>query len=386
MIHARPLTFQQALKKNLKRVLTFWAPLSVIFAGLGTLLGFYTLSTYATAIGRPDVMAAALEAKSALVPWLATVIGMLGVYLLILLSTTVLFGLTVSFFNDASSLQPKLVKILLIPVLVGMLALLWQAFEGPVLSSGARLFWMSVWLVLAFVALLFIPTFRVAVDLCATMAAPHDGRSLALRCVFLLGLAVLLLGTVISVVFPASLILHAYDGVETPGEINRLMLISMFAACIALLPVVVFYVSKADLFKRVVLVVTVIMGIGATVISIAPGGPGAIVYSAALVMKARDPVPAHYWLAKTYATEDFDTAIWDNVETLRGHPVVAAFPLLSFGDVLLLCPTRFIKTQRKEWPEKSGYCVLTQNSNAIRMPKKSTPATAAAAAQVEKAQ
>ena len=59
MIHARPLTFQQALKKNLKRVLTYWAPLSVIFAGMGTLLGFYTLSTYATAIGRPDVMAAA---------------------------------------------------------------------------------------------------------------------------------------------------------------------------------------------------------------------------------------------------------------------------------------------------------------------------------------
>jgi hypothetical protein len=68
VITARPLTFQQALKKNLKRVLTFWAPLSVIFTGLGALLGFYTLSSYATAIGRPDVMAAALEAKSALIP------------------------------------------------------------------------------------------------------------------------------------------------------------------------------------------------------------------------------------------------------------------------------------------------------------------------------
>jgi len=45
VITARPLTFQQALKKNLKRVLTFWAPLSVIFTGLGTLLGFYTLSS-----------------------------------------------------------------------------------------------------------------------------------------------------------------------------------------------------------------------------------------------------------------------------------------------------------------------------------------------------
>jgi len=100
------------------------------------LLGFYTLSTYATAIGRPDVMAAAIEAKSALIPWLATVIGMLGVYLLILLSTTVLFGLTVSLFNDITSLQNRLVGLLLLPVLTGILLLLWQIFEGPALSDG----------------------------------------------------------------------------------------------------------------------------------------------------------------------------------------------------------------------------------------------------------
>jgi len=63
---------------------------------------------------------------------------------------------------------------------------------------------------------------------------------------------------------------------------------------------------------------------------------------------------------------------------LRGQPVVSAFPLLSFGDVLLLCPTRLINTPRKEWPEQSAYCVLTQSSNAIRVPKKSQPATATA--------
>jgi len=375
VINARPITFQQALKKNLKRALTFWAPLSVIFTGLGTLLGFYTLSTYATAIGRPDVMAAALEAKSALIPWLATVIGVLAVYILILVSTTVLFGLTVSLFNDVPSLQPKLVSILLLPVWVGIVALLWQIFEGPRLSDGEKLLWVLLLLGLALGSMLARTTFRLAVDTCATMAGPGNAKSWPLRCWFMLMLSLLLVSTVLSAIFPASLILKAYIGEDTPDAITRLMLISMFAACITLLPVVIFYVSRADLFKRLTLVLAAVLGSGGMIISISPGGSAALVYSAAFVMNARDPAESRFLLTKTYATEDFDTRVWGNVETLRGQPVVSAFPLFSFGDVLLLCPTSLIKTQRKEWPEQSAYCALTQSGNAIRVPKKLKPVT-----------
>ncbi|TFF13996.1 hypothetical protein EXW72_06905 [Pseudomonas sp. BCA14] len=374
MPHAAPLTFQQALKKNLKRVLTFWAPLSVIFAGLGTLLGFYTLSTYASAIGRPDLMAAAMEAKSALVPWLATVIGMLGVYLLILLATTVLFGLTVSLFNDFASEQHKLVGVLFVPVLVGIIALLWQIFEGPQLSDWGKLFWTVGWLVVSLLALLLVPVFRVAVDTCATMASPGKPRSWPLRVWFTLMVALLLAATVLSAVFPASLILKAYIGEETPDAINRLMYTSMFAATVTLLPVVVFYVSKADLFKRLILSVLAVIVTGGLVIGISPGSPAAIVYSAAFAMNVRDPVAAHFMLTKTYAKEDFDTQVWGDVETVRGQPVISAFPLFSFGDVLLLCPAGLINKGRKDWPVESAYCVLTQSSNALRMPKKSIPA------------
>ena len=375
MIHARPLTFQQALKKNLKRVLTYWAPLSVIFAGMGTLLGFYTLSTYATAIGRPDVMAAAIEAKSALIPWLATVIGMLGVYLLILLSTTVLFGLTVSLFNDITSLQNRLVGLLLLPVLTGILLLLWQIFEGPALSDGEKLGWTLLWLVVSLGTLLATKTFRVAVDTCATMASPSNANSWSLRCWFMLMVALLLVSTVISAVFPASLVLKAYTGEDTPEAVRQLMFISMFAASVTLTPVVVFYVSKADLFKRLGLCLLAVLITGSMVIGISPGSPATIVYAAARVMDAHTVVEARFLLTKTYAKEDFESAVWGNVETLRGQPVVSAFPLFSFGDVLLLCPTRLINKTLKEWPEHSDYCVLTQSSNAIRTPRKSAPAT-----------
>lgn len=370
------LTFQQTLKKNLKRVLNFWAPLSVIFAGLGTLLGFYTLSTYATAIGRPDLMAAALEAKSALIPWLATVIGMLAAYLFILLSTTVLFGLTVSLFNDASSQQHKLVGILLLPVLAGIVALLWQVFEGPELDDWDRLFWSLGWLAIALPVMLAFRSFRYAVDACATLASPRNPRSWPLRVWFMVMVSLLLTATVISAVFPASLILKAYIGEDTPEAVNRLKYISMFAATVTLLPVVVFYVSKADLFKRLSLGLLAVIVTGLMVIGISPGSPAAIVYAAAQVMNVRDPAPAQFMLTKTYAKEDFDTQVWGTVETVRAQPVVSAFPLFSFGDVLLLCPTSLANKGRKEWPSQSAYCVLTQSSTAIRMPKKAQPATA----------
>jgi len=374
VINARPLTFLQALKKNLKRVLTFWAPLSVIFTGLGALLGFYTLSTYATAIGRADLIAAALEAKSAIFPWLATVIGMLAAYILILLSSTVLFGLTVSLFNDAQALQPKLTGIIFLPVFVGIVALLWQIFKEPELSKFWIVFWTVLWYLLALASMLVRKTFRDAVTTCANQASSGITARWPLIGWFMLMLTLLLVGTVISAVFPASLILKAYIGEDTPAAINRLMVISMFTACAALLPVVIFYVSQADLFKRLVLGLMAVLGIGVMVIAISPGSPAAIVYSAALVMKVRDPVGAFFLLTKTYAKEDFDRKVWGNVETRRGQPVVSAFPLFSFGDALLLCPKSLIDKQRKDWPEQSVYCVLTQSSNAIRMPRRATPA------------
>lgn len=385
MTSATPLTFQQALKKNLKRLLTFWAPLSVILTGLGALLGFYTLSTYATAIGRPDLIAAALEAKSALLPWLATVIGLLAAYMLILLATTVLFGLTVSMFNDAAPLQSTLTAIILVPVVVGILGLLWLIFQEPSLSNGSKGGWTGIWLAFTVCWTLLMSPFRRAVCTCADNAGPPRTASWPLRCWFMLMVVLLLISTVISAIFPALLIIKAYTGEDTPEAVGRLMTLSMFAACIALLPVIIFYFSKADLFNRVVLTLLAIVVIGLAIINMSPGSPGAIVYSAAQLMKVRDPVSANFMLTKTYAAEDFDSKVWGSVEKRRGQPVVSAFPLFSFGDVLLLCPTSLVDKQRKDWPQASVYCVLTQSSNAIRVPKREAPAAAAPTAkQVKK--
>jgi hypothetical protein len=373
----RPLTFQEALKKNVKRIFTYWAPLGVILGGLGTILGFYTISAYTTAIGRPDLMASAIEAKSALVLWLAIIALLVAAYFFVLMTTSVLFGCSVSLFNDSPNLQPDLVKLFLYPVLLGIAALMVAIFKGIELSDPYKLICLVVYGVLTIWALQKSLTFRVAVDLCATTALPGKPKSKAARVFFLVILAFILASTVMSTVLPVSLILKAYSGEDTPEAVTKLMLISIVTASMTLIPVVVFYYSKTDLFKRVSQCLAAALVILVIIIGASPGGPLIIVYSAASLMNVRDQAAAKFLLTENYAKEDLNTEIWGSVETLRKHPLVSAFTLFSFGDVLLLCPEKLIKTELKDWPAKSAYCVVTKNSKALRMPRKSELATEA---------
>jgi hypothetical protein len=184
-------------------------------------------------------------------------------------------------------------------------------------------------------------------------------------------LALLLVGAVVSAVFPASLVLKAYSGEDTPEALTKLMVISIFSAGMTLIPVVVFYVSKADIFKRISQCVAAAFVILVIVIGVSPGGSLTIVYSATSIMKVRDQTEAKFLLTEGYANEDFDAQIWGTVENVRNHPMISAFPLFAFGDVLLLCPVKLIKTELKNWPAESAYCVVAKNSKATRMPRKS---------------
>lgn len=364
-------TFQQALKKNLKRIFTHWAPLSVILGGLSTLLGFYTISAYTTAIGRPDLMAAAIEAKSALVLWLAIIALVVAAFFLILMTTGIVFGLSVSLFNDSPNLQSEIVKVVVWPVLLGIASLMVVIFQAPELGDGEKLACMALFIMVTIPALHLSPKFRLALNICATAAAPGNVKSLAARVFLLTMLALLLVSTVVSAVLPVSLILKAYSGEDTPEALTKLMVISIFSAGMTLIPVVIFYASKADIFKRLSLCVAAAFAALVIIIGVSPGGSVTIVYSAASLMNVRDPSVGQFLLTEDYAKDDFDAHIWGAVETVRNQPLISAFPLFSFGDVLLLCPIKLIKTELKNWPTESSYCVVAKNSKSHRMPRKS---------------
>jgi len=62
------------------------------------------------------------------------------------------------------------------------------------------------------------------------------------------------------------------------------MLISIFSAGLTLMPAMVFYVSKADLFKRISQCIALAFAIFVIVIGVSPGGTQTIVYSSASLM------------------------------------------------------------------------------------------------------
>ncbi|MGY2337795.1 hypothetical protein ACW9HW_00900 [Pseudomonas sp. SDO5532_S415] len=364
-------TFRQSLEKNLNWIRDYWVQVTALFGVLGILLEVYTIRTYTNAIGRPDLMSGVLESPSDLVMWLVFLAVVAAAYLLILMTTSILFGLSVSLFKDSPTTQPYMAKLLFWPVLLGIAALVAVIFKGPELNDYEKLGCVVLYITVTIWALRKNSKFRLAVDLCATSAAPGNANSKAARALLLLMLVFVLVSSVVSAVFPVSLILKAYTGEDTPEAVIKLMLISIFSAGVTLIPVVVLYASKADTLKRILQCAAVTLVILVIVIGASPGGSLTIVNAAASIMKVRDQSEAKFMLTENYATEVFDSEMWGPVESVREQPVISAFPLFSFGDVLLLCPIKLIKTELKDWPEKSPYCVVTKKSTAIRLPRKS---------------
>lgn len=95
------------------------------------------------------------------------------------------------------------------------------------------------------------------------------------------------------------------------------------------MPAVAFYVSRADLFKRIAQCLALALLILPIVIGISPGGSQSIVYSSASLMNARDQSEAKFLLTEIYAAEDFSSDIWGAVESVGNQPLISAFPLFS---------------------------------------------------------
>ena len=363
----------QSFKTNFKRVLTYWAQIGVTISAIGTGIGYLTLSLYTRSIGRPDLISAALDASSALVLWLAITALVVFAYLLVLASTTALYGLSVSLFNKAPDEQRKVALSFLIPVCLGMTAFMVSIYIGQGWNQGYA-FLITTLLVLAATGLLCVSKdFRLAMRACAEIDLPQGVSKRGARIWFGAMVFFMIVATVVSAAAPTGLILKAYVVDGARQNMLLLMAVSLFAAIAALAPVVVFYRSKTDLFTRVLFAVGATLAVVMVVIIISPGGATMIVNSTASLMNARSNKIANYLIDDVYKENDFDLKVWIGTKTLHDHPLITGFPLFSFGDVLLLCPSTRVDTLMKDWPAESAYCIVTKNSKVTRMPSNSNP-------------
>ncbi|MBB2885047.1 MULTISPECIES: hypothetical protein [Pseudomonas] len=356
-----------AIKKNLKRIVDHWVVVSLMLSGAGTLFGFAILSTYLNAIGLPGLFPSALDTKAALVPWMLLVALLLIAYIFVLTMNSMIFASGATLFNKQPYVQTKMVRLLAIPVLVGI-SVQMSTIVGdihPLLTILAS----ALAEIVVFFVLMKSERFRVAIHVVGFMARPEEGMKWQARFGALVPLFIVVFSTVLSAVFPVQLVLSTYP---TPTDIEsslKLAGMAIFVSSLALVPAVIFFAFGENLLAKIRNTLAVLMIMTVAMLTMAPRTFPAMVYRTAYLMGLRDTTITSYLITDTYSVDYFDSD-WGKVSIDKDRPVVRGFPLLSLGDLLILCPAYLVTTELAEWPARSPACLVTDTKTAKRVPEK----------------
>lgn len=424
-------TFAEVLKRTVKRILSYWTQITVTLGLLATGLGFITLYLYTRTIGRIDLFMPSIDVKSALLVWVVLVLLLMLSYLFILGGTTWMFGCSVSFFSNIRNDQPKIVFYLIFPTVTGFSAFIWLTFFLPTLLNALATL-MALFLIV-FLACLFMykatpfkrlikKSIRAQIRLdrarlkClaprqqtkptkppANMRArPLNARLQKwltrlqalknkatplwlclkekwqqllswvqglkeLRLVTLLSFSIFL--TVIFAAFPILLTIRSYMERETPDTVPYVAGLSWLTLIFTLLPVVIFYCFKGDIYRRTFngLIAMILAFCAFTLLS--PGSLSQITYIAAGGLSVRQQTAERYTLPEDIKLQDLSATLWKTRQVAAQKIEVEAFQLYSFGDVLLLCPKDMLSLELKELKNYSKFCVSTLNSKVVRKPR-----------------
>ncbi|WAC45216.1 hypothetical protein OU997_03205 [Pseudomonas sp. SL4(2022)] len=355
--------FPVFFKKNLKRVLEHWTPITVTLSFFGVGVGILSLYVYTRAIGRIDLFMPATDAKSALAIWLLLVLLTMAAYLITLTVTTWLYGISVSQFDKIRRKHNQVACWLLIPLLIGFGTFILMAFfSSELFKTPIAVSIIAVTTVLGLLMLLGFRRFRILIALNTCRAITWQ------QALFLLWLAVTLVFTVISAAISTSLILTSYVGDDTQEAIRFVAKFSMGTLVLSLIPTFVFYTAKGDIYRRVAYGCSALVILFLIFLLLAPGAMTSITFAAAGNLEIRQNTTANFILDDQIELDDLDNLQWRT----RLHPsnkvAIQGFQLFSFGDVLLLCPSDLLELKPHELPHYTRLCLMTRNSRVNRKP------------------
>lgn len=422
-------TFAEVLKHTVRRILSYWTQITVTLGLLATGLGFITLYLYTRTIGRIDLFMPSIDVKSALLVWVVLVLLLMLSYLFILGATTWMFGCSVSLFSNLKDNQPKIVFYLAVPTVVGFSAFILSTFFLPTLNAWATFTGLFGIVFVACVLMYAFTPFKKVIRKSILVQARLDrarlkrlahhqqikqkkqkpqktagfaktwlpkwladswqalknkatpkwlwvtGRLRGLMSwiwarkefwlVTLLSISIFV--TVIFAAFPILLTIRSYMERETPDTVPYVAGLSWLTLIFTLLPVIIFYCSKGDIYRRTFngLVAMIVAFCAFTMLS--PGSLSHITYIAAEGLSVRQKTAERYALPEDMELQDLSATLWKTRQVAKKIEV-EAFQLYSFGDVLLLCPKDMLALELKELKNYSKFCVSTLNSKVVRKP------------------
>ena len=178
-------------------------------------------------------------------------------------------------------------------------------------------------------------------------------------------LGLLLAFTSMSGVFPAQLGLMAWRGAENGWEARGAIGVCLLIMFLYLAPVLSFYLSEGNVLRR-----TGRAGFALLVCVFAnavllPAILDVWVYSAGNLIKIRDNTEMTYVLdEKDYPQEVFNKNLW-RVETYKaenGLYSVRAFRQFRFGEILLICPSRYKNIALKNIDSYAHLCITLSDA------------------------
>jgi len=360
---ATPIDFFEML---LHKAFKHWAPVSFILGITGSGFSMLFLYIYSNAIGRADIFLIALDAKTSLFVWFLGIVFLMMAYLFILTVTTLLYGLAVSMFSGAE-LRRKAATWLLLPLTIGFVALTVSTFFFHEHLSPPHFIVITATCALS-VAFIYArsSSFRKMVDFSLESKTKHAKYG------FLLQLSFLVLTTLLSSIFPVSLILKTYVGEDTQQALRFLVAFSLGTLILSLAPTYAFFALLGEMHKRLVLAGAILTVLFLFFMATAPGPASSISYAAAGKLEIRQHAPARFILDDHIKLEDFDNLQWKTRQDANNRVTIEAYQLFAIGDVLLLCPGSLLDTNLHQLPKYTPFCLLVRRDEVRRKPPRSS--------------
>lgn len=358
-------TFTQFFKRNFKRVLEYWSQITVTLGFLGAGLAILGLYVYTRAIGRTDLFLAAIDAKSALAIWLLLIVLIMVGYLGVLSASAWFYGITVSMFDKVPQKHSRIATWLLFPLCFGFCAFIFLLFVYPnKFSAEVSVGMIYVVTLLAYFGLFSFKPFRAFFDENTRNLVPWRKNGFRIGVGIVIGLAVLFAS------LPTLLILSTYVGEDTADAVIVVGLFSLGTLILSLVPVFIFYVSKGHRIARVAYAVAAALVLFTAFLLASPGAMPTITYAAAGNLAIRQQIPARYILEEDISLGDVDNRQWRTRLNEKNKLEVTAFPLLSFGDILLLCTSDLRHLNLYELPRYTRFCIATRHSKVTHKPQR----------------
>lgn len=326
-------TIADFLKQNIKRVLEYWTQLTFTLGVFGAAFGVFTIYVYIGSIGRTDLFMSVIDVKSTLVIWLLIISILMIACLAALTVSAWFYGLAIAMFEAVPDKQREISCWLLVPIVVGFtLFVILMFFCSSSIGGGGSLAIVFLATLIVYGSLFLSNRFRRIVD--RNVSSFERQQKVA----FLVVNYFIVLIAVVLAVIPASFILGTYVGADTSEAIYFVAVLTLATLVLSLAPALAFYILKGSVYQRATYGFVVAIFLLMVFFAVSRGAMSSITYTAAKNLQVRQTVPAKFVLGKEIKLTDLDNLQWHTRLQATNQVEVEAFQLLSFGDVLLLCP------------------------------------------------